>query len=73
MEDLLSAAEKGIVRITYSHYKTGEEITKNLTLMVDWSIQQRSESRVLAFFDSDKKRFESIDTETIIKWEKLGK
>jgi hypothetical protein len=73
MEDLLSAAEKGIVKITYAHYKTGEEITKNLTLMVDWSIQQRSESRVLAFFDSDKKRFESIDTETIIKWEKLEK
>lgn len=71
MEDLLSAAEKGIVKVTYTHYRTGEEITKNLTLLVDWSIQQRSESRVLAFFDSDNKRFESIDTETIVKWEKI--
>jgi hypothetical protein len=71
MEDLLSAAEKGIVKVTYTHYRTGEEITKNLTLLVDWSIQQRSESRVLAFFDSDSKRFESIDTETIVKWEKI--
>lgn len=71
MEDLLSAAEKGIVKVTYTHYRTGEELTKNLTLLVDWSIQQRSDSRVLAFFDSDRKRFESIDTETIIKWEKV--
>lgn len=71
MEDLLSAAEKGVVKVTYTHYRTGEELTKNLTLLVDWSIQQRSDSRVLAFFDSDRKRFESIDTETIIKWEKV--
>lgn len=73
MQDLLTAAYQGVVRITYNHYRTGEELTNDFTLLMDWSVQQRSESAVLAFFDVVDRRWQSIDTTTIKSWELIKK
>jgi hypothetical protein len=40
---------------------------------MDWSVQQRSENAVLAFFDVVDKRWQSIDTTTIKNWELIQK
>ena len=73
MQELLTAAYQGVVRIAYNHYRTGEELTNDFTLLMDWSVQQRSESAVLAFFDVVDRRWQSIDTTTIKSWELIKK
>ena len=73
MQELLTAAYQGVVRITYNHYRKGEELTNDFTLLMDWSVQQRSESAVLAFFDVVDRRWQSIDTTTIKSWELIKK
>jgi hypothetical protein len=70
MDKLLDAAYNGVVKVTFSHYRTGEELTANLTLKATPTfIKQRNDSSCLAFYDVDDTRWQSIDVNTITNWE----
>lgn len=70
MDKLLDAAYNGVVKVTFTHYRTGEELTANLTLKATPTfIKQRNDSSCLAFYDIDDTRWQSIDVNTITNWE----
>ncbi len=70
MDKLLNAAYNGVVRVTFNHYRTGEELTANLTLKATPTfIKQRNDSSYLAFYDVVDMRWQSIDVNTIVNWE----
>jgi hypothetical protein len=70
MDKLLDAAYNGVVKVTFTHYRTGEELTANLTLKATPTfIKQRNDSSCLAFYDIDDTRWQSIDVSTITNWE----
>ena len=48
-------------------------MTNDFTLLMDWSVQQRTDNADLAFFDVVDKRWQSIDTTTIKSWELIKK
>jgi hypothetical protein len=70
VDKLLEAAYKGVVRVTFNHYRTGEELIKDVTLLATPTfIKQRNDSSCLAFYDKVDERWHSIDVTTITNWE----
>lgn len=68
-DKLLNAAYKGVVNIKFKHYRTGEELCSNYTLLATpTSLKQQKDNGVLAFFDTVGRRWETIDVKTITDW-----
>lgn len=70
MDKLLKAAYEGVVRLSFTHYRTGEPMVLDVSLLASpIFIKQRSDSSVIAFYDVVHTRWETIDVNTITDWE----
>jgi|SaaInl74LU_5_DNA_1037368.scaffolds.fasta_scaffold03769_10 hypothetical protein len=71
VKDLLVSAWSGNIKVTFTHYATGEELVKEFTLsgLHPFGLsKQDSGSRYVALYNITDTKWDALDVTTIINW-----